>query len=326
MSDVVSGFARAEDGTDLYWRAVGHGPPIVCCNGVGVSTFFFKYITRHFRDRYTVLLWDYRGHGQSSPIIDPLNADLSMGLIAEDMRTVMDSAGITEPAILMGHSMGVQVILEFTKRFPERTKALVPLFGTFARPLDTFLDSPVSKPIFDTVARFTRWTGNAGARFLHPLYASPVAIPFGRRTGLVDRYYAPRRDIQMYMDHLVELDPAVFLRMVECLSEHDLEYWLPEVPVPTLIFAGEKDLFTPLHRSRRMAELVPDSELVVLPEGSHAAIVEYPDTINQRIERFLSARNLAAPSDAAALTDDGGDDDDDVRPTRSSSPSPGTRP
>ena len=292
MADVVTGFAQAADGTDLYYRAVGSGPPIVCCNGVGVSTFFFKYITRHFRDRFTVLLWDYRGHGQSGPIEDPLNADLSMELIASDMAAVMDDAGLTEPAILMGHSMGVQVILEFCKRYPERVRALVPMFGTFARPMDTFMDSPVSKPIFDTVARFTRFTGNSGKWLLHPLYASPLAIPFGRRTGMVDRYYAPRRDIQMYMDHLVELDPAVFLRMVECLSEHDLDEYLPHVPVPTLVFAGEKDLFTPLHRSHHMAEHIPGAEIIVLPEGSHAAIVEYPDTINRRIDRFLNERVL----------------------------------
>ncbi|MFT6142225.1 MAG: pimeloyl-ACP methyl ester carboxylesterase [Myxococcota bacterium] len=303
LMDVVSGFARAADGTDLYWRAVGSGPPIVCCNGVGVSTFFFKYITRHFRDRFTVVLWDYRGHGQSSPIEDPLNADLSMGLVAEDMHAILESAGVSEPAILIGHSMGVQVILEFTKRYPERVRALVPMFGTFARPMDTFLDSPMSKPIFDTLAKVTKWTGSTGAWLLHPLYASPVAIPFGRRAGLMDRYYASNRDIQMYMDHLVEMDPAVFLRMVECLSEHDLEDFLCEVHVPVLIFAGEKDLFTPLHRSYRMADLIPDSELVVLPEGSHAAIVEYPDTINQRLDRFIDqklggAANLASKAES----------------------------
>ena len=300
MADVVTGFAQAADGTDLYYRAVGNGPPIVCCNGVGVSTFFFKYITRHFRDRFTVLLWDYRGHGQSGPITDPLNADLSMALIASDMAAVLDDAGLTEPAILIGHSMGVQVILEFTKRYPERVRALVPMFGTFARPLDTFLDSPVSKPIFDTIAKVTRFTGSTGKWLLHPLYASPIAIPFGRRTGLVDRYYAPRRDIQMYMDHLVELDPAVFLRMVECLSEHDLEDYLPHVHVPVLIFAGENDLFTPLHRSHYMAERIPDADITVLPEGSHAAIVEYPDTINRRIDAFLEDRGLVQARDSKA--------------------------
>ena len=36
--------------------------------------------------------------------------------------------------------------------------------------------------------------------------------------------------------------------------------------------------------------MIPDAELTVLAEGSHAAIVEHPETINLRIERFLRER------------------------------------
>ena len=42
-SNVSSGFAESEDGVQLHWRIVGHGPLMICCNGVGVSTFFWKY-------------------------------------------------------------------------------------------------------------------------------------------------------------------------------------------------------------------------------------------------------------------------------------------
>ena len=54
---VRSGFVRTPDGVHLYWRAVGHGPLLLCSNGVGVSTFFWKYIVEHFRYRYTVVVW-----------------------------------------------------------------------------------------------------------------------------------------------------------------------------------------------------------------------------------------------------------------------------
>jgi pimeloyl-ACP methyl ester carboxylesterase len=92
------------------------------------------------------------------------------------------------------------------------------------------------------------------------------------------------------MEHLGHMDARVFLRMVDLMADHDLEDWLPNVKVPTLVIAGEKDLFTPLHRSYRMAELIDDSELLVLAEASHAAIVEHPQTINQRIDRFIEER------------------------------------
>ena len=67
MSDVRTGFVPTDDGIQLYYRVLGEqGPVIACCNGVGVSTFFWKYVALHFRDRFRVLLWDYRGHGLSS--------------------------------------------------------------------------------------------------------------------------------------------------------------------------------------------------------------------------------------------------------------------
>jgi pimeloyl-ACP methyl ester carboxylesterase len=293
---IDSGFARTSDGVELYWRTVGEGPPLVCCNGVGVSTFFFKYIVRHFRQRFRVLVWDYRGHGLSGTPEDVRGSDLSVENNARDLALVMDAAGLDQPAILLGHSMGCQVILEFAKQFPERSAALVPMFGTFARPLDTFMDLPYSRKVFGVLNSVTRMGGRNAGRMLRPLYASPLSFRVGWGTGLVDKYYCQRRDLENYLDHMVRLDPQVFMRMCELMADHDLTDFLPTCKTPTLVIAGEYDLFTPLHRSQKMAELLPRSELVILPEGSHAAIVEYPDEINRRIDKFLDAYEVCAPA------------------------------
>lgn len=294
MSDVSSGFARTDDGLQLYWRVVGRtGPWIVCCNGVGVSTFFFKYVAEHFRTTHRVLLWDYRGHGRSSPPAEPIDtADLSIPRVARDLFLVCAAAGVDGPAMLVGHSMGCQVILEACMQRPEAVRALVPMFGTFGRPLDTFMDSPLSRPAFDVLHRVARMGGKAGGRLLLPLYDNPLAPTFGGWTGLVDRHYAGKVDIDRYMDHLVHMDPRIFLRMVSLMADHDMATYLPEVPVPVLIIAGERDVFTPLHRSHTMHRLIPGSELLVLAEASHAAIVEHPETINLRIERFMRERGV----------------------------------
>lgn len=304
VNDLRTGFARAEDGIQLYWRAMGDpsAPPMVCCNGVGVSTFFWKYVAKHYRERYHVILWDYRGHGLSGVPADIEKADLSIERNAADLDAVLKSAlgPDRQPAILMGHSMGCQVILEYTKRYPDRVRALVPMFGTFARPLDTFMDNPASRQIFSVITKLQARAGKLGTRLLRPLYASPLAFGIGRRTGMVDRYYAPREDIEMYLEHLNHIDPRVFLRMVDTMADHDLTDFLPDIRVPVLIVAGEKDLFTPLHRSHKMHELIPNSELIVLPEGSHAAIVEHPETIERRVDRFLAERVFVGQSAARA--------------------------
>lgn len=290
MNTVRSGFAETDDGLELYWRSLGRGPALVCCNGVGVSTFFWKYVALHFRERFQVVLWDYRGHGRSEVPRDLRRTDLSMGRNARDLFTVLDALEIDQPAVLLGHSMGCQVILEAHRRAPERVRALVPMFGTFARPLDTFMDFPRSRQLFDGINALASMGGRSRFRFLLPLYASPIAFSFSQLTGMVDRYYAARHDIDHYLDHLGHMDPRVFLAMVEQMADHDLTEHLAKVDVPTLVFGGENDLFTPVHRAREMARRIPDAELTIVAEGSHAAIVEHPQTINRRIDRFLAER------------------------------------
>ncbi len=290
-----TGFARTEDGLQLYWRLVGTGPPMVCCNGVGVSTFFFKYITEHYRGRYSVLLWDYRGHGRSGVPADPDTADLSVQRCALDLALVLDRAGLGDPGVFIGHSMGCQVILEFASQFPARVAALAPMFGTFARPLDTFMDSPWSRPVFHFVERLAARGGKSAAKYLKPLYASPLAARVGKLTGMVDKHYVDAVDLDRYLEHLIHMDQRVFFRMVSLMADHDLTAELRQIAAPTLIVAGEKDLFTPLHRSRAMHELIPGSELFIVAEGSHAAIVEHPEAINLRLDRFLRERVPSAP-------------------------------
>ncbi|MFN7145083.1 MAG: alpha/beta fold hydrolase, partial [Myxococcota bacterium] len=165
---VRAGFATAEDGTQLYWRAVGQGPAIVCCNGVGVSLFFWKYLVDHYCRTHTVVLWDYRAHGRSDRPRDIAAADLSIARHARDLGVVLDAIGV-EDALLLGHSMGVQVILEFHRNAPHRVRGLVPMLGTAGRALDTFYDYPKSPVIFQAVARMFDRVGDRAHYFIRPM-------------------------------------------------------------------------------------------------------------------------------------------------------------
>jgi len=290
--DIRTGFAHADDGVELYYRSVGAGPAIVCCNGVGVSTFFFKYIVEHFRHRFQVVVWDYRGHGLSGLPANPSTTDLSVHRSASDLKAVLHHLDIQSPVVLAGHSMGVQVILEFAAHNPSRVRALIPLFGTYRRPLDTLFDTRLSLFVFKIAFRMAAVFGQTGTRMLLPLYANPMSFDIGRKTGMFDRYYAQRHDMDKYMEHLVHMDPRVFLNMLETISEHDLSDALRDIQAPTLVFAGERDLFTPVHCSRTMVSMLPNAELLVLPDASHAAIVEQPETINARVDQFFEHHGI----------------------------------
>ena len=290
---VRAGFAKAEDGTRLYWRAVGSGPAILCCNGVGVSHFFWKYLVEHYCRTHTVVLWDYRAHGRSDRPADITGADLSIARHARDLAVVMNAAGVTD-ALLMGHSMGVQVILEFNRHAPERVRGLVPMLGTAGRALETFYDFPKSPVIFEGIARVFDRVGDRAHYFVRPVLESPLAWWFAKKAFLVDPYYTRQEDMLPYMRHLASLDMRVFLRSVLSAQDHDAWDTLPGIRVPTLVVAAERDAFTPMWLSRKMAATIPGAELLVLAEATHTAIIEQPDTINHRLDRFLAERKVFA--------------------------------
>ncbi len=304
VREVRTGTVLCSAGIRLAWKAVGRGPALICCNGVGVSTFFWKYVERDLSDRYTIVTWDYRGHGASEDPPDLDDVDLSIRACAEDLGLIQDELGI-DRAVLLGHSMGCQVILERWRMAPARTAGLVPMLGSAGRVLDTFYDTPRSAWLFAAAWVLAEALGPRVNDIVHPILGSPIPKLFIRLTRQLDPYYVRWEDFEPYLEHLQRIDLRLFLRMVREAHRHDAFPWLHEVDCPTLVIGGEKDFFTPLWISRRIAETIPGAELLVLADGSHAALIEHPETINHRLLRFLQERvrfeaeGQEAPSPAA---------------------------
>jgi pimeloyl-ACP methyl ester carboxylesterase len=293
---IVSGHATASDGVQLYWRAVGTGPWIACCNGVGVSTFFWKYVVAQFSDRYTCIIWDYRGHGRSERSLDPETADMSIGRHADDLIAVLGAVADTKaveptpPALLLGHSMGCQVALETRRRAPDLCSGLVLMLGTAGKTLSTFFDWPHSPKLFRAAHKLLFRAGPRANDALRPLLESPLAFSFATQFSLVDPYYTSGEDFIPYLEHLATLDFRLFIENVCQTNEHDAWDLLPDLERPLLVVAAENDKFTPMWCSEQIVRDTPGAELMVLADASHAALIEQPDTINHRLERFILER------------------------------------
>ena len=286
--DGERGFVRTDDGNQLFCRVHGDGdPPIVCCNGIGVSTFFWHFMVERFRDRCPVLLWDYRGHGRSQ--IPAPDADLSIPRMARDMWTVVDAQGLDKP-ILAGHSMGVQVILEAFRQRPDDVGGLVLVLGTYARPLDTFYDFKYSRQAFATmIGLFSSRSGPAIDRWLvRPLLARPIAWNVAGKAGMVDTSRLDRGELRRYRHHLMDVSMPFFMKMAKQMGEHDASDVLERIDVPTLIVAAEYDTFTPIAASYHMRDTIEGAELLYLEGATHAGIVEQPEVIYPRIDRWMA--------------------------------------
>lgn len=287
------GFVRSFDGERIFYSlAPGkkkgdaglEGLFIACCNGVGVSRFFWKYITEYFTNcGASVITWDYRGHGRT-PIPKDMS-NFSMETNAKDLKAILDHLGV-EKALLIGHSMGVQVILEFWHLFPERTLALVPILGTYEHPANTFFNWRGSIYFFELGKYLVERNPQLVTKIWRRIMGMKLSYHFAR-LFIIHPTLCSYEDMKPYFDHLVSLDLRVFFKMADAMQKHSAKNYLRKINCPVLIVAGEKDVFTPLWLSLKMHRLIPNSEILILKQGSHAGLVEQPDLINYRIEKFI---------------------------------------
>lgn len=287
------GYVSAEDGTRLYWRSEGRGPrTLFCLNGIGVSTFFWDPTVAYFRDRFRVVVWDYRAHGKSD--LGPSPESCTVRTCARDALAVMDALGVEKAAIL-GHSMGSQVSLELYREAPERVLALVPTLGTWRNALSTFFDSPrLSKVLFEIGNLFGSNIPRATSLLTRAFVMSPLAWTSMKMLGVVHPDLMPHERMVPYLEHLGRLELKSYFALCKDIEKHDASDVLPDIAVPTLVVGAERDLFTPARLSREMASLIPGAELFVITAGSHAAIVEQPELYCLRLEKFFEERKVFA--------------------------------
>lgn len=293
----MESFTRAADGTRIGWRAAGRGaPPVVLVDGIACAGFIWRDLYPRLARSHRVVHWNYRGHGRSARPADLAHATIPDAV--GDLFAVMDAARLRS-AVLAGHSVGVQVCLEAHRRAPERVRALVLLCGAPGLPLQTWHGGPLLETLFPYLKRFVLERPKQARWIFKNAVPSPLALELGRFFE-VNRRLLPREDLQRYLDDVADVDPQVFVRMLASAARHDATPHLRHVDVPTLIVAGERDTWTPLERSRAMHEAIPESELVVLPAGTHTGPLERPQLTWERVQRFLALRAPALRRRAAA--------------------------
>jgi pimeloyl-ACP methyl ester carboxylesterase len=284
MVSIEEGYVPSYDGTRIYYRAEGEGVPLVACNGVLCSWGYWVYWRRFFRNRCRVVVWDYRGHGGSE-----LPTHLSrLGIVpyCQDLQSVLDRLGIRE-AVLLGHSMGVQVILEFYRRHPERVAALIPVCGTYGHAFRTLFGMEWLEAVLPPLLRTGGEYAGPLARILKPFLRSKLPDPLARLSGAINWYLCPREIMEEYFRHIASLDFRMAARALQAMEEHNAEDVLGTIHVPTLLVSGEEDLITPLRVMEEMCRSIPGAEHLVIPKGTHTALVENPLLMNLRIELFL---------------------------------------
>ncbi len=207
----------------------------------------------------------------------------SMG--ARDVKAVLDFLDVKE-SVLMGHSMGVNVVLEFARLFPDAVKALVLANGTPQRPLETLFGGNFLAPAFKIFSLLEK-EYPAFLEGAWKLQEKSQIVATGLGALGFNRSLTDPGDIRRYAQQIAELHPVVLSRMMTDYENYDATPWLHEIKQKTLILSGDQDQITPPRTQDLLAQLMPNAELIRIKHGSHCSTLDLPDYVSLLLERFL---------------------------------------
>ena len=254
------------DEADIFYEVLGKGPPVVLLHPFPANHQFWLPAAQALISRYTLILPDLRGHGDSGLGEGPA----FMEKHAADLARVMDDADVGR-APLLGVSIGGYVIFEFWRRSRDRVTALG-LCNTKAQ-----ADSPE--------ARASRLQGAAEVleRGTEPYFESMLPKLLGEtiretRPDLVGGALAMMRKMS------AEDVAAVQRGMAE---RPDSIATLKTINVPTLIVTGDEDILTGVPEAELMRQNIPASQLRVVPRAGHFTAWEQPEQVGVLLRQFL---------------------------------------
>lgn len=257
---------------------------MVLLHGLGATKISWLPVLPVLAERYRVIVPDLPGHGGSDK---PKEADYSPRYYARVVRHLLDAADIEE-AVLVGNSMGGRIALEMGLRSPARVSAMallsaaVPgfrwryLFG-FTKVFPTEFGA-IPFPIRE------RWM----KLVLRRLFAHPDRLPEGGYTAAANEF------IRIYRSSSARV--AFFMSLRHILTEAPDPFFrsLRRIKQPVLVLFGEHDRLVPPRLGVRLAQHLPNSELVVLPEVGHVPQFEATEDALTALNGFLARLPSAA--------------------------------
>jgi len=116
-------YAITDDGIEIYYDAKGQGLPVVFVAGYFGISDIWQAQTGTLSEHFRTLAYDSRGYGRSGKPLQP--EAYSIPRHAEDLKAVIDAAGINGPVVLVSHSIGCNIISTFAVKYPQQVAGLV---------------------------------------------------------------------------------------------------------------------------------------------------------------------------------------------------------
>ena len=217
--------------------------PFVLVHGLGMSGDYLMPTAKLLARSATVYLPDLPGFGDSGKPA----AALTIPELAEALAEWLEAQQLAAP-VLIGNSLGAQVIAELAARFPDRLDRAVLIAPTV---------DPAARRVFRQVLRLL------GDIPREPRALYPIAVR--------DYFRAGFRRVLETLRHALE---------------HPIVERLGAIRCPVLVVRGGRDPIVPHSWAEQAARLAPRGQLVAIPEAAHAVNFNSPEALVAEVLKF----------------------------------------
>lgn len=255
-TDVTAGRAHGNyvdaNGVHTYYETDGSGEPLLLLHGGLCAIETLAGLRAGLAGHYRVYLPERRGHGRTPDVDGPFSYEL----FAEDAIAFMDETGLSS-AHVVGFSDGATVGLLVALQRPDLVRSLVHI-GQQVNPAGL-------RPEFAEVMKLDAMPQGMLPPMLHDLYAAVSPDGPEHWNVILDKAW------QMITSGTPDIDLAT----------------LAGVRAPTLVIVGDQDI-TPEQHARDIAAAIPEAEVAVVADATHALPMEKPDVVADLVLDFLA--------------------------------------
>jgi len=253
-------------GTKFQLRGNPNKKALVFVHGLGLNKEMWQWLPKELEQEFTIATYDLFGHGESPfPEKTP-----TLKMFSLQIQELIDHCDF-DKIILAGFSLGGMIVRRFAQDFPERVEGLM-IFNsphTRSKKQQTSIESRVNLsnqfgPKATVSAAIKRW----------------FTEKFQRENPLI---------INKIKEWIISNKPSIYPKIYKILA-YDLDEIInPQPPIncPALVVTADQDYGNDPEMSKEIANEIKQSQLCIIQNLKHMALVEDPTQFGSIIRQFL---------------------------------------
>lgn len=233
-------------------------PVFVLVHGIGMGHRYWSELADALARHGRVLALDLPGFGAAPEPDGPQTMSESGAYLAE----LIEAERFSAPVVLVGHSMGTQIVAETAAQRPELVSSVVLIAPTV---------NPRERSAFVQAIRLVA----------DPSLLRPRVVALGIRSYL-------------------QAGPRWYFKKLRQMLDHRLELVLSDVAAPTLVIRGEHDRLAPKPWAEQVTRMLPNGRYAEVPDRGHETMVTAGDRVADLVARH--ARGEAVGREVARVS------------------------